>query len=313
MNVTPAKKTLRLGTRGSKLALWQAGWIKSLLEEHHSGLSVELMRIKTKGDKILDVPLAKVGGKGLFVKEIEEAMLRGEIDLAVHSMKDMPAELLDGLTIGAVTRREDCRDALVSRGGLTLDKLPEGASIGTSSLRRSAQLLHRRPDLRIVPLRGNVDTRLRKLDSGEMDAVMLAAAGLKRLGLAERITQLLSFDICLPAIGQGAIGIEIRSDDAVTHSLVGFLNDRPTALAVAAERALLRVLAGGCQVPIAAHAELAGVRLILDALVCSLDGVRRVHERAEGIDEDAEEIGTNLGERLLAAGAGEILEEIIEL
>ena len=311
MTGEPDSRTLRLGTRKSKLALWQANWVKSRIEAHHPGVTVELVRITTRGDKILDAPLAKVGGKGLFVKEIEDALVRGKIDLAVHSMKDVPAELLDGLTLGAVPRREDCRDALVSREGLTLGELPAGAAVGTSSLRRSAQLLHRRPDLRIVPLRGNVDTRLRKLDEGEMDAIVLAAAGLKRLDLEDRISQLLPVDLSLPAIGQGALGIEIRRDDADTHTLIGFLNNRPTALAVTAERALLRVLEGGCQVPIAAHAELAGVRLILDALVCSLDGKRIVRDRAEGIDEDAAVIGAGLGERLLAAGARDILDEIV--
>jgi hydroxymethylbilane synthase len=282
-------KRIVIGTRGSKLALWQAEWVRDELKSRYRDLDVELKKIKTTGDKILDVPLAKVGGKGLFVKEIEEALLRLDADLAVHSMKDVPTEFPEGLHLAVTCKREDPRDAFVSQrstsgGQKSKDlqgfrikgfrDLPERAVIGTSSLRRSCQLLNRRPDLKILQLRGNVDTRLRKLDEGNFNAIILAAAGLKRLGRAERITESLPPEIILPAIGQGAIGIECRADDEFIHTLITPLNHGETAVCVRAERAFLRRLEGGCQVPIAAHAQLFNGKIIIDGLVGSVAGDR---------------------------------------
>ncbi len=302
--------TVRIGTRGSKLALWQAEWVKSRLENLHPSLSVELTVIKTKGDKILDVPLAKVGGKGLFVKEIEEALLERRIDLAVHSMKDMPSEIPAGLCIGAVPERETPVDALISREGQSLDELPRGARIGTSSLRRSSQLLRARPDIEIVPLRGNLDTRLRKLDEGRMEAIVLAGAGIRRLGLEARITQLLTPEIMLPAVGQGALCIETRDGDDAIAPLVAPLEDTPTRIAVTAERAYLHRLEGGCQVPIAGHATLKENRLALSGLVSDLKGETVFRETLEGPPAEAAEIGRDLAGRLLAQGAKAVLDSL---
>lgn len=308
--VTHARSRLVLGTRGSKLAVCQSEWVQAKLKELAPGVDVALRRIQTSGDKILDVPLAKIGGKGLFVKEIEEALLRGDIDLAVHSMKDVPAELQQGLALLCVPRREDPRDALISRDARPFKDLPQGARIGTSSLRRQAQLLRTRPDFSIEMLRGNLDTRLRKLREGQYDAIVLAAAGLRRLGWAQEITELLDFETCLPAIGQGALGIEGREDDEFVRSLLSGLEDRETRTAVTAERALLRRLQGGCQVPIAAHATMNGARLSIDALVAGLDGKDVVRERAEGAAEEAESLGVRVGERVLARGGDRILQSI---
>ena len=249
-----ALRELIIGSRGSPLAVWQAQWVQARLRELVPGLSVSLQQIKTTGDRILDVPLATIGGKALFVKEIEEALARGEIDLAIHSMKDVPTQLPSGLEILSIPAREDPRDALIARSGLSLEKLPRGARIGTSSLRRQSQVLHARPDLTVVMLRGNLDTRLRKLEAGDYDAIVLAAAGLRRLGLEHRITEYLSYEVCLPAIAQGALGLEGRADDPFVREVVTGLEDRSTRLAVTAERAFLERLEGGCQVPIAAHA-----------------------------------------------------------
>ena len=301
---------VRIGTRGSKLALWQAEWVKSRLKSLHPGLAVELTVIKTKGDKILDVPLAKVGGKGLFVKEIEEALLARHIDLAVHSMKDMPAAMPAGLGIGAVPEREIPVDALISRAGQRLNDLPRGARIGTSSLRRSSQLLRARPDVTIVPLRGNLDTRLRKLDEGQMEAIILAGAGVRRLGLEARITQLLDPEIMLPAVGQGALCVETRSDDAEIASLVTPLEDETTRITVTAERAFLHRLEGGCQVPIAGHATLRDDRLNLCGLVCDLDGQTVFRETLTGPAADAAAIGRGLASQLLEQGAQAILDRL---
>lgn len=303
--------SVTIGTRGSQLALWQAGWVKSLLLEKHPQITVSVQIIKTRGDKILDVPLAKVGGKGLFVKEIEQALLSGGIDIAVHSMKDMPADIPDGLQITAVPRRETPRDVLISADGRRLGDLPAGARIGTSSLRRSAQLLAQRPDLTIVPLRGNLNTRLKKLDAGQMDAIVLAAAGVKRLGLAARITEVLDEQIMLPAVGQGALCIETRSADEATVSLVAPLEDSATRTVVTGERAFLNRLQGGCQVPVAAHGKLDANRFTLQGLVASLDGKTVIREQLAGPAGDSRQIGLNLAERLLAAGAGVILEGIM--
>jgi hydroxymethylbilane synthase len=301
---------LRIGTRGSKLALVQSEWVKKEAQSRYPELRVELVKIRTKGDKITDAPLSKVGGKGLFVKEIEEALLKREVDLAVHSLKDVPAELQKGLQLSVYPEREDPRDALVSSLFSKVEDLPEGASVGTSSLRRSAQLLHMRPDLRIVPLRGNVDTRLRKLDSGELQAIVLAAAGLHRLGLSDRITALLSPDSVLPAIGQGVLGLEVREDDERTQNLISFLNDLETELAARAERAFLKELEGGCQVPLAGYARVEKGRLVLDGMVAELDGSVILKRKRSGERDKPEDLGLALARQLIAAGADRILEKI---
>lgn len=303
-------KQIRIGSRGSQLALWQAGYVQSELERRFSGSSVTVKKIKTTGDKILDAPLAKVGGKGLFVKEIEDALLRNEIDLAVHSMKDVPADLPAGLCIAAIPKREDPRDVLISRDGSGFFHLPSRAHVGTSSLRRVSQVLNQRPDLRISPLRGNLDTRLKKLDSGVFDAIVLAAAGVLRMGWGERITEYLPVNISLPAIGQGALCIECREGDGKTHELIRWLDHRETSLCVRAERAFLRRLQGGCQVPIAAYATVAHDKLEMEGLVASIDGRRMVREKRVGTVDNPEEIGIGLAESLLSQGGEEILREI---
>jgi porphobilinogen deaminase len=314
-----SRTSLVIGTRGSRLAIWQAKWIQARLHEIAPAITVTLQRIKTSGDKILDVPLAKIGGKGLFVKEIEEALLRGEIDLAVHSMKDVPTMLPDALEILCVPAREDARDALISRKGhegqvghvgLTLNQLPTGARIGTSSLRRQSQLLHHRPDLKIEMLRGNVETRLRKLQQGDYDAIVLAAAGLRRMGWDGEVTEYLSLDISLPAIGQGALAIEGRRDDEFVRVLLSELDDPTTHTAVTAERALLDRLQGGCQVPIAAHAAIERGRLSLTGLVASPDGATLIRDAVVGSASDARTLGIQLAEQLLAAGADVILRDL---
>lgn len=308
-----------IGTRGSKLALWQAEWVARSLIALNPGLTVELNRIKTTGDKILDVPLAKVGGKGLFVKEIEEALLRGEADIAVHSMKDVPTGFPEGLHLAVICRREDPRDAFISpfrkNGGFVTPRfadLGHGATVGTSSLRRSCQILSRRPDIKITPLRGNLDTRLRKLDEGHFDAIILAAAGVKRLGWEYRVTEVLDPSVSLPAIGQGAVGIECRVGDDPIHRLIAPLNHAETRSCVKAERAFLARLQGGCQVPIAAYARLeeGTGRLIMDGLVGSVSGDRIIRNHAEGSASEAEELGTALGDDILGRGAKAILEEV---
>jgi hydroxymethylbilane synthase len=301
--------TLTIGTRGSALALWQAEHVAGRLRELSPGLRVELQIIKTKGDKITDVPLAKVGGKGLFVKELEQALLAGEVDLAVHSIKDLPAELPQGLALTAMPEREDPRDAVVSRAG-PLDELPPGAVVGTSSLRRSCQLLNLHPGLRVKTLRGNVDTRLRKLDEGQYDAVLLAAAGLGRLGLAERITELLSPQQMIPAVGQGALGIETRAEDPQVVELVRRLHHGPTATRVTAERAFLERLGGGCQVPLAGHARLQGERLLLDAMVGHPGGQPLLREQDSGPATDPAALGTAVAEHLLKRGGDTILRDV---
>ncbi len=301
---------LRIGTRGSKLALTQSEWVKREVQTRHPEVQVELVKIKTKGDKILDSPLSKIGGKGLFVKEIEDALLKKTVDLAVHSMKDVPAELQEGLKISVYPKREDPRDAFVSRHFRTVNDLPQGASVGTSSLRRSAQLLHMRQDLHIVPLRGNVDTRLRKLDSGDLQAIVLATAGLKRLGLSDRITTPLSPETVLPAIGQGVLGLELRVDDEKTRNLISFLNDLETELAARAERAFLKELEGGCQVPIAGYARVETDLMVMDGMVAELDGSKILRQEIRGAKERPEELGITLARRLLSAGADRILEKI---
>ena len=304
------RSTLIVGTRGSQLALWQAEWVQRQLKAIVPDISVILKRIQTSGDKIQDVPLAKIGGKGLFVKEIEEALLRRDIDLAVHSMKDVPSELPEGLEIVCVPEREDPRDALIACKGYTLATLPVGARVGTSSLRRQAQLLHVRPDLEIAMLRGNVDTRLRKIREGYFDAIILAASGLKRLGWDQEVTEYLSVDVSLPAIGQGSLGLEGRKDDTLVQDLVAQFEHRPTRIAITAERALLAGLEGGCQVPIAGYATLQGDTLTLDGLVASLDGKRYIRQVLSGPAGEAEAIGARVAEQLLDGGAQPILQEI---
>lgn len=307
---TTERASLVIGTRGSRLALWQADWVQAQLKIVAPHVGVSLRRIKTSGDKILDVPLAKVGGKGLFVKEIEEALLSGDIDVAVHSLKDVPAVLPDGLALLCIPAREDPRDALVSRGGLGFKALPVDARVGTSSLRRQAQLLHARSDLKIELLRGNLDTRLRKLWDGEYDAIVLAAAGLSRMGWTQEVTEYLSTEVSLPAVGQGALAIEGRQADTFVSGLLASLEDRAARTAVTAERAFLARLEGGCQVPIGAHATVEGDALTLSGLIASVDGRRLVRGRIGGSITGASEIGRQLAERLLAQGGQAILNEV---
>lgn len=303
-------RRLRIGTRGSALARWQAEHVRKLILEAHPTLAVELEIITTRGDRILDVPLASVGGKGLFVKEIEEALLEGRVDLAVHSVKDMPAELPAGLHLAAMPVRDDPRDVLVSREGYRLEELRPGARVGTSSLRRRAQLLHLRPDLHLETLRGNVDTRLRKLDSEKLDAIVLAAAGLRRMGLSRKITEYLEPARLLPAVGQGALGIETRIDDLFTNRLLALLAHQPTVVAVSSERTFLGRLEGGCQVPIGGHAVLNGGRLTLTGMVADLEGRRLILRQLEGEPGEAKDLGRQLAAEVLESGGAEILSEI---
>jgi hydroxymethylbilane synthase len=300
-------KQIKIGTRGSTLALRQTVWVRERIAERHPGIQIEVVRIKTTGDKITDVPLATVGGKGLFVKEIEEGLLRKEIDLAVHSMKDVPTELPSGLHLGAITEREDPRDVLVSRDGRRLQEIPPGARMGTSSLRRGAQLLGINPQWKIIPLRGNLDTRIRKLKTEDLDAVILAAAGVRRMGLEDRVTEYLPPEMMLPAVGQGALGIECLQEGGV-NELITFLNHPESAMAVEGERAFLRRLGGGCQVPIAAYGEIRAGELLLKGMVAHLDGSRFFRAEAQGDDPKA--VGEQLAEDLLTQGAEEVLEEI---
>ncbi|PIP38059.1 MAG: hydroxymethylbilane synthase [Desulfobacterales bacterium CG23_combo_of_CG06-09_8_20_14_all_51_8] len=304
------KKRLTIGTRGSDLALWQAKWVKSALLRQFPDLSVDLAVIKTRGDKILDVPLAQVGGKGLFVKEIEEAMLDGKIDVAVHSMKDMPGEVPKGLCIGAIPERENPHDVLISKGNRKLTELPAGARIGTSSLRRASQLLHFRPDFKIAPLRGNPGPRIEKLTAANLDAIVLAAAGVKRLNLEDKISEYIDAATLIPAVGQGALCIEIRDNDPEVFNMVGKLDHSATRSAITAERAFLQFLDGGCQVPMAAYAVVAGTRLDITAMVAEIDGSRLIMQAASGQVSDAAAIGTHLAQDLVDRGAGEILVKL---
>ena len=301
---------IKIGTRASKLALWQANWVQSALNEKFPDQKVLLVTIKTKGDKILDVPLAKVGGKGLFVKEIEQALLAGRIDLAVHSMKDMPAEIPEDLCIGAIPQREDPADVLVSKDGLAFSELKPGAVIGTSSLRRAAQLRHARPDIVIEPLRGNLDTRLKKLLTEILDAIVLAAAGIKRLNLEHRITEYLQADIMLPAVGQGALCVEMRQNDPTIGPMLATLDHTNSRAVVLGERAFLNRLGGSCQVPIAGHGEIFSDTFSLTGLVADLDGSRIIKAGLSGPLGDTESIGVELAEQLIARGADEILEKL---
>jgi len=300
------KNIIRIGTRGSALALAQAGWVRRKLEEAYPGLKVQTIKIKTSGDRFLTSPIKAIEGKGIFVKEIEDALLQEKIDLAVHSMKDLPTEIPAGLTITAITEREDPRDALISADQRLLKDLPAGSKVGTGSLRRRAQILHHRPDLMVVPIRGNVDTRLKKLDRGEVDGLIMAVAGLKRIGHQDRISEYLSLDICLNAVAQGALGLETR-DGAPVNQMVAFLHHNPSAMEVLAERAFLGRLGGGCQIPVGARGYVEGDRIKLMGVVGDASGKRLVRGEVEGKAEDAESLGEELAERLLGQGADELL------
>lgn len=301
---------LHIGTRGSALALWQARWVKNRLENLWPRLQVGLVPIKTSGDRIQDVSLATVGGKGLFVKEIEEALLSGTVDLAVHSIKDLPGDFLAGLTLSAILEREDSRDVLITKNGETLTQLPAGTRVGTSSLRRQALLLHLHPGLRIEMLRGNVDTRLRKQREGIVDATVLAAAGLKRLGLMPEHSQILDDQVFLPAIGQGALGVETRTGDEAVIALVRPLHHESTAVAIGAERAFLRRMGGNCRTPLAARCSVVDGAVQLSALIASPDGKRLIRGELNGSMDAADWVGSTLAETLLARGGQEILKEL---
>ncbi len=303
------RATLRIATRGSRLALWQAHWVKSQIQQHFPEQTVELVIVQTKGDRIQDRPLSQVGGKGLFIKELEATLLRGEADLAVHSLKDVTGEVPEGLVMPVVTAREDFRDALIAPRQVSFDELPSGAVVGTSSLRRAAQLLHLRPDLEIQSIRGNVETRLGKVDSGAFDATLLAVAGLKRLELESRITEVFSAETLLPAIGQGVLGLELREDDPETLNLIQPLQDETTALCCQAERRLLERLEGSCQVPLAGLCEQRGVRLKLRGQLLSPDGRRSVEHEAESAatPEAARALGDEVTDAILNSGGREIL------
>lgn len=307
-----ADRIIRIATRQSPLALWQAEHVAARLQQAFPGLKTELVKMVTRGDKILDAPLAKVGGKGLFVKELEQGMLEGTADIAVHSMKDVPVEFPEGLHLAVILDREDPTDAFVSNKYRSLTELPADARIGTSSLRRQCQIKEKFPNAEIIALRGNVNTRLAKLDAGEYDAIILASAGLKRLGLADRITAQLAPTESLPAMGQGAIGIECRIDDAEIHAYLKVLHDEDTSIRVGAERAMNARLNGGCQVPIAGFAEIKGERLFMRGLVGSPDGSLLYRAEAEGGLADFEALGQAVAEDLLAQGAGKILRELYQ-
>ncbi len=303
-------KVIKVGSRDSALAMWQTQYVIDNLKSKTTEYNFEIVPIKAKGDKILDVALSKIGDKGLFTQELETAMLMGEIDLAVHSMKDMPTKLTEGLLIGAVMKRHDASDVLVSKNNCSLNDLPQGAKIGTSSLRRRSQLLHWREDLVIYDLRGNVETRLRKMTEENFDGIILAAAGIERLGRANSISEKIPFDICLPAVGQGAIGIEIRENDEEIQTLLRLINDEATFTAVRAERRLLGTLEGGCQIPIAAYGEISGDRLFLRGLVGSINGETLIKEQILGSVSEAEQLGEQLAQKLIEQGATEILSAI---
>jgi hydroxymethylbilane synthase len=301
---------LTIGTRGSALALWQARYVAGAIENEHPDIRVELMKIKTRGDKILDTPLALIGGKGLFTKEIEEALLDGRVDLAVHSMKDLPTELPEGLRLAAVLEREDPRDVFVSRDGRSLKDLDPGDAIGTSSLRRKAFLLNRYPHLEITPIRGNVDTRVRKSESEDLAGVILAAAGIKRMRLTERVTEYISTDLIIPAIGQGAMGIETRENDPEVDDIVSLMNHRSTAACIGIERAFLQRMGGGCQVPLAAHAEITGDKAHVTAAVVHPQG-EPIIRTVTIVDSADNRVGTELADTLIGRGADQILKRVL--
>ncbi|MDD5774194.1 MAG: hydroxymethylbilane synthase [bacterium] len=302
-----------IGSRGSALALWQTEFVMSELKASNPGIEIDIKKIKTTGDKILDVALAKIGDKGLFVKEIEESLVRGEIDLAVHSMKDVPTNLPEGLCISAILEREDNHDVFISDSYRKMDELPQGASIGTSSLRRIAQLMCIRPDLKFKDLRGNLQTRLKKMSELKLDGIILAAAGVKRLGYHEKIRQFIPYDLILPAVGQGSIGIEIKSNNDKIKKIIAPLNHEGSYWAILSERALLRRLEGGCQVPIGSWGRVEKGKLVLNGVIASLDGRQLYKAGSQGEIKDAEKIGIRVAEDLLAQGGDKILKEIYEL
>ncbi|MBM7855575.1 hydroxymethylbilane synthase [Desulfohalotomaculum tongense] len=304
------KQEIIVGTRESALAVWQTNWVVEELKKCYPDRIFKIVKMKTQGDKILDVALAKIGDKGLFTKELEVALLEKQIDFAVHSMKDLPTKLPDGLTIGAICRRENPADVLISPTGKTIEQLPRGARLGTSSLRRCAQLLKYRPDLKLESLRGNLNTRMKKLHTQRLDGIVLAAAGVTRMGWEDHITQYIPYEICLPAVGQGALGIEIREDDREILDMVKSIEHKETCAAITAERALMRKLEGGCQVPIGALGQVKDDTLYLEATVVSLDGAAAVRAGIDGPVEKAEWLGIELAHRLLEMGADEILEQV---
>ncbi len=304
-------RKITIGTRGSKLALWQTELVKRKLLEIFPELEFEVKIIKTKGDKILDSPLSKIGDKGIFTREIETELLKGEIDIAVHSLKDLPTKLPNGLTIGAVLEREDVRDVLISKGNLKLSELPQNSTIATSSLRRKAQLLNFRADFNFVDIRGNIDTRFKKFDESNWNGMVLAYAGVKRMGYTDRVSELIPTDIILPAVGQGAIAVEVREDDIETFEIVRKINHIETELATKAERALLKHLEGGCQIPIGAFALISDGKIKLSAMISNLDGTSLIRDSIEGdVNSDIEKIGIELAERLLEQGGAKILDEV---
>lgn len=302
--------TLRIGTRGSALALTQTNWVADRVRAQHHGIRIEIVKIKTTGDDIQDVALAKIGGKGLFVKEIEEALLRGEIDAAVHSLKDMPAEIPDGLEISVVPEREDPRDVLISRGNRKLAELPRGAKIGTGSLRRGIQLARLLPYVQVVSIRGNLDTRIKKIEKEGLDGIIVAAAGIRRMGWTDRVSQFIAVDQIIPAVGQGALAVETRKGDRESGDLMGFLNHEDSRMEVGAERAFLRVFGGGCQVPIAAFGKKEGKTVSLVGLAGNLDGSMIIREESSGPAAEYEALGRGLAERILAKGGKEIMNAI---
>ncbi len=304
-----AKKII-VGSRGSKLALIQTNWVISELKRLTPKLEFQIEKVSTKGDKITDAPLSRLGGVGLFTKELEAALIKGKIDIAVHSAKDVPTEIAEGLTIGATPKREDPHDVLISNNNATLEKLPDNARIGTSSLRRRAQLLAFRPDFKILDLRGNLDTRLKKLDTDDMDAIIVAYAGLIRMGYDGRISQIIPFEIMLPAVGQGSLCIEIRKDDALTEKIVSGMDDPQTRVAIEAERALLAKLQGGCQVPIGAYAQILKKEVCIEAIICTLEGDHAIRDRHSGPVKQAAKIGNELAMRMLENGGDRILHDI---
>ncbi|MCC7212905.1 MAG: hydroxymethylbilane synthase [Candidatus Brocadia sp.] len=304
------EKQIIVGSRGSKLALIQTNWVISELKRLNPGYDFQIEKISTKGDKITDAPLSRLGGVGLFTKELETALMKGKIDLAVHSAKDVPTELHEGLMIGATPTREDPHDALISNNNANLEKLPDNARIGTSSLRRRAQLLAFRPDFKILDLRGNLDTRLKKLETDDMDAIVVAHAGLRRMGYAGPISKIIPFDIMLPAVGQGSLCIEIRKDDERVLKIVSALNDTQTRIAIEAERALLAKLQGGCQVPIGAYAQIQNNQVFLEAIICTVDGGHAIRDSYSGHSTQAARLGEALAERMLESGGKRILHEI---
>ena len=308
----PIKASIKIGTRGSALALTQTHWVADRLKQRHPEMKVEVLIIKTKGDIMQDVSLVKIGGKGVFVREIEEALLRGDIDMAVHSMKDVPADLPEGLTIGIIPEREDPRDVLISRDRMKLEALPRGARIGTGSLRRGIQIRNLLPDVRIVPLRGNLDTRIRKIESEDLDGVIVAAAGIRRMGWVQRVSQFIPVEVMLPAVGQGALAIEMRENDPSPAEMLSFMNHAVTGLEVGAERAFLKQLGGGCQLPIAAYGKIRGADLILRGLVGSLDGRVVIADEVKGASTDYASLGALLAESILDRGGRDILAEVYQ-